>query len=83
MELVRILLEAGADVNAGLGRRATALWWARQSGYSEVAEILRQTGAVEPPVVRPIDRLRGRIAGAALGWTDRLRRWVESRQGRE
>jgi ankyrin repeat protein len=46
-ELVRMLLAAGAEVNARLGDGTTALAWAKQHGYPQTAELLRQAGGRE------------------------------------
>jgi ankyrin repeat protein len=44
-EVVRLLVEAGADVNLADGQGVTPLAHAEQSGYAELAEILRAAGA--------------------------------------
>ena len=45
LEVVQLLLEAGADQNAAGKNRATALLAAAQSGHSEVVQLLLQAGA--------------------------------------
>jgi uncharacterized protein len=45
VEIVRLLVEAGADVNLADGQGVTPLGHAEQSGYEEMAEILRTAGA--------------------------------------
>ena len=42
---VRALIEAGADVNAGLGDGMTALHWSAERGDSDVASLLLAAGA--------------------------------------
>lgn len=44
-EVVRMLVEAGANVNLGDNRGVTPLAHAEQSGYDEMAAILRAAGA--------------------------------------
>ena len=44
-EVVKILLQNGADVNAKNLYGTTALMWSARKGYPEVAEILLQSGA--------------------------------------
>ena len=44
-EVVRLLVEAGADVNLADGQGVTPLAHAEQSGYDEMVEILRAAGA--------------------------------------
>ena len=57
MEVVRLLLEAGADKDAAKEDGATALQVATRSGHLDVCELLRQAGA----------------AGAAGCWPKRAR----------
>jgi ankyrin repeat protein len=45
LELVRLLLENGADPNAKNGEGKTPLMFARENGRAEVAELLRKHGA--------------------------------------
>jgi len=46
MDLVRLLLEAGADPNIRDGKyEGTALEWAEFCGWPEIAELLRGCGA--------------------------------------
>ena len=45
VDVVRLLVEAGADVNLADGQGLTPLAHAQQSGYDEMAEILRAAGA--------------------------------------
>ena len=45
VEVVRLLVEAGADVNLGDGQGVTPLEHAEQSGYDEIVAILREAGA--------------------------------------
>jgi ankyrin repeat protein len=45
IEVVRLLVEAGADVNLADGSGVTPLAHARQRGYSEMVEILEKAGA--------------------------------------
>ena len=42
MNIVRFLLEKGADVNAAGGGNGNALQMASQNGYTEIAQILRE-----------------------------------------
>jgi hypothetical protein len=44
-EVVRLLVEAGVDVNLADGQGATPLAHAEQSGDAEIATILRTAGA--------------------------------------
>jgi ankyrin repeat protein len=44
-EVVRLLVEAGADVNLADGSGVTPLAHAQQRGFDEMTEILRQAGA--------------------------------------
>ena len=44
-EVVRLLVEAGVDVNLADGQGVTPLAHAEQSGYEEIAAILRSAGA--------------------------------------
>lgn len=44
-EVVRLLVEAGADVNLADGQGVTPLAHARQKGHAEIARILEQAGA--------------------------------------
>jgi ankyrin repeat protein len=44
---VKVLIDAGADVNAKNKDGKTALMWAARYGHTEVAEILKQAGARE------------------------------------
>lgn len=46
-EVVRLLVEAGADVNLADGNGVSPLAHARQQGYTAIAEILYQAGAQE------------------------------------
>jgi Ankyrin repeats (3 copies) len=43
-EVVRLLVEAGADVNLADGQGVTPLTHARRQGYDEIAAILRRSG---------------------------------------
>ena len=45
VEVVRLLVEAGADVNLADGQGVTPLAHAKQSGYDEMVAILREAGA--------------------------------------
>lgn len=45
IEIVRLLVEARADVNLADGQGVTPLTHARQRGYSEIVEILKNAGA--------------------------------------
>ena len=44
-EVVRLLVEAGVDVNLADGQGVTPLAHAEQQGYDEIAAILRDAGA--------------------------------------
>jgi ankyrin repeat protein len=44
-EVVRLLVDAGADVNLADGQGVTPLTHAEESGYAEMAKILRAAGA--------------------------------------
>ncbi|MHC4620153.1 MAG: ankyrin repeat domain-containing protein [Planctomycetota bacterium] len=44
-EMVTILLEKGADVNASTENGVTALLMARQNGHAEVVNLLEKAGA--------------------------------------
>jgi ankyrin repeat protein len=44
-EIVKLLIEAGADVYAQDLKGHTALWWAFQYGHTEVAKLLFEAGA--------------------------------------
>jgi ankyrin repeat protein len=44
-EVVRLLGEAGADVNLADGQGMTPLQHAEKDGYAEIARILRDAGA--------------------------------------
>ena len=46
-KVVKILVEAGADVNAKRKDGKTALRWATEEGHRGVAKILRNAGASE------------------------------------
>lgn len=54
-EVVRLLVEAGADVNLADSAGVTPLALARQRGYREMIEILQKAGA-------PFSSLLGRLA---------------------
>jgi hypothetical protein len=45
IDSVRLLVEAGADVNLADGNGVTPLTHAQQRGFGEIAEILRGAGA--------------------------------------
>ena len=45
LELVKLLLKAGADINAKDKNGWTALVWASQSGQTEIEAFLREIGA--------------------------------------
>ncbi|MGQ0603312.1 MAG: ankyrin repeat domain-containing protein [Anaerolineales bacterium] len=45
IEIVRLLVEAGADVNLADGQGVTPLTHARQRGYNEIVELLENAGA--------------------------------------
>jgi len=47
VEIVQLLVDAGADVNLADGDGVTPLAHARQRGYTEIAEILVAAGAHE------------------------------------
>ena len=47
IEIVRLLVDAGADVNLADGDGVTPLTHARQRGYTEIADILTAAGAHE------------------------------------
>lgn len=47
LELMRLLLAAGADVNAKNERGDTPLSVAAEKGYTDIVELLRAHGAVE------------------------------------
>jgi ankyrin repeat protein len=42
---VRLLVEAGADINLADGQGVTPLAHAQQQGYTEIAAILQEAGA--------------------------------------
>ena len=44
-EIVLVLIEAGADVNAKATDSSTAMKWAAQEGHTETVNILKQAGA--------------------------------------
>jgi len=46
-ETVRVLLDAGADVNAKTEMGVTALTIATQTGHPEIVELLQKAGAEE------------------------------------
>ena len=45
LEVVELLIEAEADVNAQANNGYTALKYALENGHTEVAQILRRSGA--------------------------------------
>ena len=47
VEIVKLLVDAGADVNLADGDGVTPLAHARQRGYTEIAAILEAAGAHE------------------------------------
>ena len=44
-EIVKMLIEAGADVNAVNKDGETALYWASLKGHQEIIKILKEAGA--------------------------------------
>jgi ankyrin repeat protein len=47
METVKILIDAGADVNAKTQKGDTAMMLAAREGHTEIADMLKQAGARE------------------------------------
>ena len=47
LEVVRLLLDSGANVHAKDENGMTALYWAEQYGHTEVSELLRRAGAAD------------------------------------
>ncbi|MGB7131883.1 MAG: ankyrin repeat domain-containing protein, partial [Candidatus Sulfotelmatobacter sp.] len=48
-EVVRLLIENGANINAADLDGGTPLHWARTHGYQHIEDLLRQHGALELP----------------------------------
>jgi serine/threonine-protein phosphatase 6 regulatory ankyrin repeat subunit B len=44
-DIVKLLLDAGADVNAQDVRGRTASMWAEKKGHTELVELLKKAGA--------------------------------------
>jgi ankyrin repeat protein len=44
-EILRLLLEKGASVNAGVGHTGTALWYASADGYLDAVKLLLEKGS--------------------------------------
>ncbi|RMD79282.1 MAG: ankyrin repeat domain-containing protein, partial [Lentisphaerae bacterium] len=47
VDVVKILLEHGADVNAKCKKGKTALMFASEKGYQEIVELLKDAGATK------------------------------------
>jgi ankyrin repeat protein len=47
LEVVRLLLAHGAQVNACIGRGHTALYWARKKNHADIVALLQRAGATE------------------------------------
>ena len=46
-QTVKVLLAAGADVNARDGSGKSVLWFAENGGHIEIVEVLKEAGAEE------------------------------------
>jgi hypothetical protein len=47
LEMVQMLIKAGAELHHRAGDGASALMYAEYNGYTDVAEVLRKAGAVD------------------------------------